>query len=52
MTAGTGIYREAALMNPDDEIYRPASLGGEGWWDDTVSEVKRVAKKVQKNPVV
>ena len=52
MTAGEGIYREAALMNPDDEIYRPAGLGGEGWWDDAVDTVKTVAKKVQKNPVV
>ena len=38
MTAGEGIYREADLMNPDDDtsIYRPAGLGGEGWWDDAV----------------
>ena len=46
------IYREAALMNLDDDIYRPAGLGGEGWWDDAVDTVKTVAKKVQKNPVV
>ena len=52
MTAGAGIYREAALMNPDDDIYRPAGLGGQGWWDDAVDTVKTVAKKVQKNPVV
>ena len=41
MTAGAGIYREAALMNPDDDIYKPARLGGDGWWDDAVSEAKR-----------
>ena len=52
MTAGAGIYREAALMNLDDDIYRPAGLGGEGWWSDAVDTVKTVAKKVQKNPVV
>ena len=52
MTAGAGIYREAALMNPDDNIYRPAGLGGEGWWDDAVSTVKTVAKKVQSVPAV
>lgn len=52
MTAGEGIYREAALMSPDDNIYRPAGLGGGSWWDDTVSEVKKVAKRAQKNPVV
>ena len=39
-------------MNLDDDIYRPAGLGGEGWWDDAVDTVKTVAKKVQKNPVV
>ena len=54
MTAGEGIYREAALMNPDDDtsIYRPAGLGGDGWWDDAVSEAKRVGKKIQKSKVV
>ena len=52
MTAGAGIYREAALMNPDDDIYRPAGLGGDGWWDDAVSEAKRVGKKIQKSKVV
>ena len=45
MTAGEGIYREAGLMNTDDDIYRPAGLGGEGWWDDAVSEVKKVATR-------
>jgi hypothetical protein len=52
MTAGEGIYREAALMNPDDDIYRPAGLGGDGWWDDAVSEVKKVGKKIQKSSTV
>ena len=52
MTAGAGIYREAALMNPDDDIYKPAGLGGDGWWDDAVSEAKRVGKKIQKSKVV
>ena len=36
----------------DDEIFRPAGLGGEGWWDHAVKETKRVAKKVQKSSVV
>ena len=39
-------------MNLDDDIYRPAGLGGDGWWSDAVDTVKTVAKKVQKNPVV
>ena len=52
MTAGEGIYREAALMNPDDDIYRPAGLGGDGWWDDAVSEAKRVGKKIQRSSAV
>ena len=52
MTAGEGIYREAALMNPDDDIYRPAGLGGDGWWDDAVTEAKRVGKRIQKSKTV
>ena len=36
MTAGEGIYREAALMNPDDEIYRPAGLGGDNLVPDGI----------------
>ena len=52
MTYGEGLYREAALMDDDDEIFRPAGLGGEGWWDDAQKEVKRVAKKVQKSSAV
>ena len=52
MTAGEGIYREAALMNPDDDIYRPAGLGGDGWWDDAVSEAKRVGKTIQRSKAV
>ena len=40
------LYREAALMDDDDDIYRPAGMGGEGWWDDAQKEVKRVAKNV------
>ena len=39
-------------MDDDDEIYRPAGLGGDGWWDDAVKETKRVAKKVQSSSVV
>ena len=46
------LYREAALMDDDDDIYRPAGMGGEGWWDDAQKEVKRVAKKVQKSSAV
>ena len=52
MTCGEGLYREAALMDDDDEIYRPAGMGGEGWWSDAQKEVKRVAKKVQKSSAV
>ena len=43
-------------MHDDDDIYRPAGLGGDGWWsdrwDDAKREVKSVAKRIQKNPVV
>ena len=39
-------------MNLDDDIYRPAGLGGDGWWDDAVSEVKKVGKKIQKSSTV
>eukprot|EP01046_Picozoa_sp_COSAG06_P103778 COSAG06_NODE_49954_length_322_cov_0.502242_1_plen_63_part_01 len=46
---GDGLYREAALMDGDDDIVRPAGLGGDGWWDDAVKETKRVAKRVQKS---
>ena len=46
---GDGIYREAAPMDDDDDIYRPAGMGEEGWWDDAVKETKRVAKRVQKS---
>ena len=51
MTYGS-LYRDAAIMDEDDDIYRPAGLGGEGWWDDAVKETKRVAKKVQKSSAV
>eukprot|EP01046_Picozoa_sp_COSAG06_P071548 COSAG06_NODE_20518_length_792_cov_2.584416_2_plen_121_part_01 len=47
-----GIYREAGLMDDDDDIYRPAGMGGEGWWDDAVKETKRVAKRVQRSKAV
>ena len=49
---GDGLYREAALMDGDDDIFRPAGLGGDGWWDDAVKETKRVAKRVQKSKAV
>ena len=49
---GEGLYREAALMDGDDDIFRPAGLGGDGWWDDAVKETKRVAKRVQKSKAV
>ena len=49
---GDGLYREAALMDGDEDIFRPAGLGGDGWWDDAVKETKRVAKRVQKSKVV
>ena len=49
---GDGLYREAALMDDDDDLYRPAGLGGDGWWDDRYEDVKRTAKKVQKSSVV
>ena len=49
---GDGLYREAALMDGDEDIFRPAGLGGDGWWDDAVKETKRVAKRVQKSKAV
>eukprot|EP01046_Picozoa_sp_COSAG06_P036229 COSAG06_NODE_3973_length_4700_cov_9.575527_3_plen_130_part_00 len=49
---GEGLYREAALMDGDEDIFRPAGMGGEGWWDDAVKETKRVAKRVQKSKTV
>ena len=49
---GDGLYREAALMDDDDDLYRPAGLGGDGWWDDRYEDVKRTAKKVQKSSAV
>ena len=30
----------------------PGHFGGEGWWSDLGSEVKKVAKRVQSNPMV
>ena len=33
-------------MDGDEDIFRPAGMGGEGWWDDAQKEVKRVAKRV------
>ena len=36
----------------DLKLYvEPGDFGGEGWWSDLGSEVKKVAKKVQQNPV-
>eukprot|EP01045_Picozoa_sp_COSAG04_P001847 COSAG04_NODE_63_length_30038_cov_9.461071_20_plen_190_part_00 len=45
------LYKEAATTE-ESEIYRPAGMVGMGWWGDAWDEVKSVAKKVQKNPVV
>ena len=45
------MYRQPAVLD-DDEIYLPAAQLGMGWWDDAWKEVKSVAKRVQKNPVV
>eukprot|EP01046_Picozoa_sp_COSAG06_P064108 COSAG06_NODE_15173_length_1092_cov_1.165156_2_plen_205_part_00 len=49
---GEGLFRAAALMDGDEDIFRPAGLGGDGWWDDAVKETKRVAKRVQKSSAV
>jgi hypothetical protein len=47
------LYRPAGVMtDDDDDIFRQAGLGGDGWWDDAVKETKRVAKKVQSSSVV
>ena len=45
------MYRQAATV-ADDEIFLSAGQMGMGWWSDAWDEVKSVAKKVQKNPVV
>ena len=47
----TKLYREAGVVE-EDLIFRPAGLGGMGWWSDRWDDVKTVAKQVQKNPVV
>ena len=49
--AKTGLYKQAATVD-ESEIYKPAGMTGLGWWGDAWDEVKSVAKKVQKNPVV
>eukprot|EP01044_Picomonas_judraskeda_P045172 COSAG03_NODE_24603_length_271_cov_0.604651_1_plen_90_part_11 len=37
----------------DLKLYvEPGDFGGEGWWSDLGSEVKKVAKQVQSNPLV
>jgi hypothetical protein len=37
----------------DLKLYvEPGDFGGEGWWSDLGSEVKKVAKKAQHNPLV
>ena len=45
------MYRQAATV-ADDEIVLSAGQMGMGWWSDAWDDVKSVAKKVQKNPVV
>lgn len=49
---GEGLYREAALMEDDDDMFRPAGQGGDGWWDDRYEDVKKAAKRVQKSSTV